>query len=220
MTTQTPPVTSLYDRFTELARRAVVAARDVAESLGHDHIGTEHLLLGLAQTAGTASEILRAHGLDLGRTRDETARVVEEHLRTLGARAGRPESAQNALAAIGIDVAEIQRRAEENFGPGALKYPRAPFSVPAKKSLQAALREARALGTEVIDTEHLLLGVLDTGGTAGRVLANLGVDRDGLRRSVLDRADAPTGANPNAATDEGAEAGTDTDVDAERPTEA
>lgn len=197
MTAQTPPVTSVYDRFTELAKRAMVAARDAADSLEHSHVGTEHLLLGLTQTAGAASEALRAQGLELGRARAEVARIIEEHLREQGGTpTGRAESAQNALAAIGIDVAEIQRRADENFGPGALKYPRAAFSVLAKKSLQAALQQARALGTEVIDTEHLLLGVLATGGTANRVLTNLDVDPERLRLSVLERAGAGPAAAP------------------------
>lgn len=194
MSAQTPPVTSVYDRFTELAKRAMVAARDAADSLEHAHVGTEHLLLGLAQTAGVASESLRAGGLELGRARAEVARLLEAHARDKGVPATRAESAQSALAAIGIDVAEIQRRADETFGPGALKYPRAAFSVLAKKSLQAALQQARALGTEVIDTEHLLLGVLATGGTAARVLTELGVDPERLRRSVLERA----GTGPTA----------------------
>ena len=204
MTAQTPPVTSVYDRFTELAKRAMVAARDAADSLEHAHVGTEHLLLGLAQTAGVASESLRAEGLDLGRTRAEVARIIDEHLRELGITTGRAENAQNALAAIGIDVGEIQRRADETFGPGALKYPRAAFSVLAKKSLQAALQQARALGTEVIDTEHLLLGVLATGGTAVRVLTDLEVDPERLRRSVLER--VGTGPTPPSAPPPEAEA--------------
>jgi len=190
--TETPAVTSVYERFTELARRAVVASRDAADSLGHDHVGTEHVLLGLAQTAGTASEVLRAHGVELGRTRAEVEKLYAAYVQEHGAPATRLQSAQNALASIGVDVAEIQRRAEETFGPGALKYPRAAFSVRAKQSLQYALRQARTQGMETIDTEHLLLGVLEAGGTGIRVLTGLAVDPEALRRSVLERTDAPT----------------------------
>lgn len=185
--TETPAVTSVYERFTELARRAMVASRDAADALGHGHIGTEHLLLGLTQTAGTASEVLRAHGVELGRARDEVEKLYAAYVREHGAPAARVQSARDALASIGVDIGEIRRRADETFGPGALKYPRAAFSLRAKKTVQSALHRARAQGMETIDTEHLLLGVLDVGGTGVRVLMGLAVDPESLRRSVLDR---------------------------------
>lgn len=44
-----------FTRFTAEARQAVVTAQDEARALGHDHVGTEHLLLGvLAQAPGLA----------------------------------------------------------------------------------------------------------------------------------------------------------------------
>src|SRR5919108_3371875 len=36
-----------FTRFTTEARAAVVAAQAEARALGHDHVGTEHLLLGV-----------------------------------------------------------------------------------------------------------------------------------------------------------------------------
>src|SRR5207245_8596015 len=46
--------TGLFTRFTEEAREVVVDAEERARSLGHDHVGTEHLLLGvLGRGAGT-----------------------------------------------------------------------------------------------------------------------------------------------------------------------
>jgi len=58
-------VTTVYDRFTELTKRAMVAARDAATSLGHDFIDTEHLLLGvLAETDGVALRVLAVLGVD------------------------------------------------------------------------------------------------------------------------------------------------------------
>ena len=178
-------VTTVYDRFTELAKRAMVGARDAATALGHDFIGTEHLLLGLAQTAGIASETLRAHGVELGQLRDETVR----ELATDGVPATRGQAAKDALSSLGIDLAEIRRRADENFGPDAFKYPRAAFSLQAKRAVQASLQQATELGQQRIDTEHLLLGVLSEGdGVPARVLAALGVDAAALRQSVHERA--------------------------------
>src|SRR5690606_28500181 len=36
-----------FDRFSARARRVLTAAQSEARSFGHDHIGTEHLLLGM-----------------------------------------------------------------------------------------------------------------------------------------------------------------------------
>ena len=177
--------TTVYDRFTELTKRAIVGARDAATTLGHDFIGTEHLLLGLAQTAGVASEALRAHGVELGRLRDETIR----ELAAAGVPATRSQTAKDALSSLGIDLAEIRRRADENFGPDAFKYPRPAFSLQAKKAVQSSLQQAIELGQQRIDTEHLLLGILtERDSIAIRALATLGVDAEALRRSVLERA--------------------------------
>jgi ATP-dependent Clp protease ATP-binding subunit ClpA len=176
-------VSTVYERFTELTKRAMVAAKDVAGSLGHDFIGTEHLLLGLAQTAGVASEALRAHGIELGRLREETARQMAAD----GVPTTHGQGTKDALSTLGIDVAEIKRRADEAFGPDAFKYPRAAFSLSAKKAVQSSLREARELGKERIDTEHLLLGVLAQDDGAVRVLGALGVGTEALRSSVLER---------------------------------
>src|SRR5829696_9114198 len=46
----------MYDRFTEEARQVIVLSQEEARGLGHGHIGTEHLLLGLiGEGAGPAS---------------------------------------------------------------------------------------------------------------------------------------------------------------------
>jgi ATP-dependent Clp protease ATP-binding subunit ClpA len=176
----------MFERFTELAKRAVSASQDAALALRHDFIGTEHLLLGLASTAGTASEVLRQHGVGLEQARVETVRLLRE--------AGVPEAggqaAKDALSSIGIDITEIQRRAEENFGPGAFRFPRPGFTPRARKVLELTWRESKALGHQHIDTEHLLLGLLAEGdGVAIHVLTALGADRTTLRDAVLVRVD-------------------------------
>ena len=174
----------MFDQFTELARRAVVASQDAALSLGHDFIGTEHILLGLAQTAGTASEVLREHGVELAQAREETVRILAES----GVAATGGRAAKDALASIGIDVAEIQRRADDTFGPGAFRFPRPAYTPHAKKALELTVREAAALGHQHFDTEHMLLGLLAEGeGVAIKVLTALHVDPAALRQSVLKR---------------------------------
>ncbi len=51
----------MFERFTESARRAIVLAQDESRALRHDHIGAEHLLLGLArESSGGAARALAA----------------------------------------------------------------------------------------------------------------------------------------------------------------
>jgi ATP-dependent Clp protease ATP-binding subunit ClpC len=177
-------VTTVYDRFTALAKRAIVAARDAATSLGHDFIGTEHLLVGLTQTAGTAGEVLRAQGVELDQLRAE----VRRQLAARGVPATHAVAATEALATLGIDVVEIRRRAEAAFGTGSFQFPRAAFSLSTKRAVKASLEHARGVGQERIDTEHLLLGVLDDESDATlQVLTALGIDAGALRRAVLSR---------------------------------
>ncbi len=54
----------MIDRFTEKARNAIELAADAAEELGHNYVGTEHLLLGLLQEGtGTAARVLKECGV-------------------------------------------------------------------------------------------------------------------------------------------------------------
>jgi ATP-dependent Clp protease ATP-binding subunit ClpC len=48
----------MFERFADEARRATALASEEARRLGHDFIGTEHLLLGLLAAEGTASAVL------------------------------------------------------------------------------------------------------------------------------------------------------------------
>ncbi|WP_282794267.1 Clp protease N-terminal domain-containing protein [Streptomyces sp. CC224B] len=93
------------------------------------------------------------------------------------------------LASIGIDVADIRRRADASFGPGAFQFPRPVYTPEARKALENTLGEARALGCDRFGTAHILLGLLTVPeGHALQVLAALGVDPAGLRETALDRA--------------------------------
>lgn len=171
----------MFDRFTGLAKQAVTASQDVAIELGHDFIGAEHLLLGLVETPGLAGEVLRGHGVEAPRARDEVVRLLDE----AGVRATGGQEVKDALSSIGIDVAEIQRRADATFGTGAFRFPRPPFTPRAKEALQLTLREALRLGQENIGTEHMLLGILAAGeGVAIQVMTALGADPAALRQTV------------------------------------
>lgn len=54
----------MIDRFTAKARDAIGLAVDAAESLGHNYVGTEHLLIGLLQEGtGVAAKVLEECGV-------------------------------------------------------------------------------------------------------------------------------------------------------------
>jgi ATP-dependent Clp protease ATP-binding subunit ClpA len=179
----------MFEYFTDRAKRAITASQDEALNLGHDFIGTEHLLLGLVATPDcTASEVFTEYGVELARARQETVRLME----AAGVYGTGAQDSKDALSAIGIDVAEIQRRADDAFGPGAFRYPRPAYTAYAKKVLEMTVREWRALGHDTsgtgIGTEHMLLGLLAAEeGLSHKVLATLDVNEEALRSATLSR---------------------------------
>ncbi|MDP9867341.1 ATP-dependent Clp protease ATP-binding subunit ClpC [Streptosporangium brasiliense] len=66
----------MFERFTDRARRVVVLAQEEARRLGHDHIGTEHILLGLLGEDGAADRALRAVGISREQVRDEIEEII------------------------------------------------------------------------------------------------------------------------------------------------
>ena len=106
----------MFERFTDTARRVIVLAQEDARRLGHNYLGSEHLLLAAAATGEAAGEVLRDHGVT-------PERVQAEILRTIG----RGQTAcppdrldREALAFIGIDIDIVRARIEAAFGQDAL----------------------------------------------------------------------------------------------------
>jgi len=63
--------------FTPKAKKVIELAMEEARSLGHNYIGTEHLLLGLIREGeGVASQVLMNLGLDLNRVRNEVIALL------------------------------------------------------------------------------------------------------------------------------------------------
>jgi len=71
--------TSVDMPLSDESRRVLGHAGEEAERLSHNHIGTEHLLLGLLREEGCfAARILNEHGLRLSAVREELARVLQD----------------------------------------------------------------------------------------------------------------------------------------------
>jgi predicted component of type VI protein secretion system len=65
--------TPSFERFTERARTALRAATEEARSLGHNYVGTEHLLLGLFEPArGIAAQVLAENDI----TREQVEEAI------------------------------------------------------------------------------------------------------------------------------------------------
>ncbi|MGW8528059.1 MULTISPECIES: Clp protease N-terminal domain-containing protein [Nocardiopsidaceae] len=71
-----PGALTMFDRFTQQAKDVTVLAREEAVELRRNHIGTEHLLLGLLkQGTGIAAGVLGSLSLDHGTVRAEVVRT-------------------------------------------------------------------------------------------------------------------------------------------------
>src|ERR687894_690833 len=67
----------MFERFTDRARRVVVLAQEEALQLGHNYIGTEHILLGLIREGeGVAAQLLVKLGADLNRVRQQVLQLL------------------------------------------------------------------------------------------------------------------------------------------------
>src|SRR3954454_5655961 len=95
--------------------------------------------------------------------------------------------AARALSSLNVTLDEVREQVESIVGYGEEGTGgQAPFTPRSKKVLELALREALQLGHNYIGTEHILLGLVrESEGVAARVLSNLGVDPDKVRREVV-----------------------------------
>lgn len=182
----------MFERFTTGAREAVVQAQQVARDLGDPRITPAHLLVALTDADPGTRAALAAHGAD--------RETLLDRFDTDGLDAG-------ALAALGIDLDAVRRSADSTFGAGALDraHPRArgprrtpghlPFTRDAKKTLEAALREALRLGHRRIEAGHVLLAIIRLDDTDGHaLLRRCGVDPAALAADTTTRLGTTTAA--------------------------
>ncbi|HLE40516.1 MAG TPA: ATP-dependent Clp protease ATP-binding subunit, partial [Nitrospirota bacterium] len=74
----------MFEKFTERGRKVIVYAREEAERLQNDYLGTEHLLLGtLREEDGIPVAVLRKMGIDIEQLRMEVERNLPASGNTL-----------------------------------------------------------------------------------------------------------------------------------------
>jgi prophage maintenance system killer protein len=77
MATRRTQPRGMFRRFTDRARRAVHLAREEALLLRHDHVGTEHLLLGLLyEGEGVAAHVLESLGISREDVRGQVDEII------------------------------------------------------------------------------------------------------------------------------------------------
>ncbi len=98
--------------FTPRSKKALELAAEEARALGHNYIGTEHLLLGLVKEGeGMAYRVLLNLGLDLGKLRNEVMELLGNGIPGYGQQpqqppeqAGKPASKTPAIDAYGRNL--------------------------------------------------------------------------------------------------------------------
>ncbi len=92
------------------------------------------------------------------------------------------------LKNLDVDVKKLRLEVEKlvKSGPDMVTMGKLPQTPRAKKVIEFAIEEARALNHNYVGTEHILLGLLrETEGIAAQVLMNLGLKLEDVRQEVL-----------------------------------
>ena len=111
--------------------------------------------------------------------------IGTEHL-LLGIISEGESVAAKVLENLGVGLQKVRSEVEAIVGKGGpTAQQEMVFTPRAKRVIELAFEEARALAHNYIGTEHLLLGLVREGeGVAARVLSNLGVDPSKIRAEI------------------------------------
>lgn len=108
----------MLERFSDHVRRVVVLAKDEAHDLGHDYIGTEHLLLGLLHDpAGSACQVLAKLKITPEAVQAKVMERVTPGVRKTGAHVPFSPPAKKSLE---LSLREALRLGHHDIGSGHL----------------------------------------------------------------------------------------------------
>jgi ATP-dependent Clp protease ATP-binding subunit ClpA len=168
--------------FTPRAKKTLELSLREALAIKHNHIGTEHILLGLIREGeGVAVQVLREHA--------DPAEIRAAVLEAVSASPGEAVEAEEGTEETNAVLRWLRQRLTRHstsvpFRPelhGAVERPSR--GTPA---VEATLEHAaRLAGPLPVGSHHLLLAALDdTNSAAAWALASLGVDLDQLRAKL------------------------------------
>jgi ATP-dependent Clp protease ATP-binding subunit ClpA len=104
---------AVFERLDERSRHVIDLAQQQARALGHNYLGTEHLLYGLTLGGGNIAALLARRNCG---PNDVTKEIV-----TIIGRGRLPaRQPDTLLATLGIDLDQVRQRAEATFGTAAM----------------------------------------------------------------------------------------------------
>ena len=153
-------------------KKGIELAVDEARRLGHSHVGTEHLLLGIVREGESiGAKLLGGLGVDLEKVRHQVIATLGQPHREVGASS--PESVPPHVFST------------HPQSTGQLTGPFDRFTDSAKRVLAFAQDEAMRFRHNYIGTEHILLGLIrEQEGVAARALQALGAELAKARTAV------------------------------------
>jgi len=172
---------------TPRAKKVIELAVDEARRLQHDHVGTEHLLLGLVREGeGIAAGVLTNLGVDIESVRNAMLNIV-------GTSSVTPITPAMRFAGAYV-------RGEKGLEPGVSSIQDADDLVPelaspddrgnrftlrSRRVLIHAREEAQAYQCANVGTDHLLLALIrEENGLAYHVLHNLHIERERIEKAT------------------------------------
>lgn len=196
----------MFDQCDDPTMTVLDTARTQAQQLGHDYIGTEHVLLALTIHRGQLPESVAQLLPTQDQVRDALAAVIDT---------GPALPDADLLGTLGIDLDQVRAAVRKIFGPQALDrlaerrvhQPWQPWRRPTRACisllagqhgiaprLKQAFEHARSHTTRGhqprITPAHLLLGMVEVeDAMSNRLLRDLGVEPHDLR-SELERRSA------------------------------
>ncbi|MFF5290766.1 Clp protease N-terminal domain-containing protein [Paractinoplanes globisporus] len=160
--------------FTPRAKKVLELTLREALQIGHNYIGTEHILLGLIREGeGVAAQVLEVLGADLNRTRQVVIQLLSGYQ-------GQPTAAPQEPEHVPPSSEYLQPAP-----PAGEEIPWERFTERSRRVVALAGDEARMLNHNYLGTEHILLGLLHEGeGVGGKALESLGVSLEAVRQLV------------------------------------
>lgn len=103
----------MWQKFTERARRVIILAQEEAGKTGSGHVGTEHLLLGLAskENEGVAFQVLKQAGV----TYENTLALIKTEVSSTG-KAEEPKLTTKAKRVLEFAAGEARRMHHNYIG--------------------------------------------------------------------------------------------------------
>ena len=102
--------------FTPRAKRVLELSLEEARQLGHNYIGTEHLLLGLIREGeGVAARVLENLGVDLAKVRTQVIRMLGETAEVASGSSGKGSTKTPTLDEFGSNLTQLA--AESKLDP-------------------------------------------------------------------------------------------------------